>query len=78
KLAARMFDTSRGEREADSPYRVFSYWVALGRSEARLAALTEAFDAKTPSKWGTWRALKPRPGFRVWTDDYSNIVTLMQ
>ncbi len=78
KLAARMFDTSRGEREADSPYRVFSYWVALGRSEARLAALTEAFDAKTPSKWGTWRALKPRPGFRVWTDDYSNLVTLMQ
>lgn len=78
KLAARMFDTSRGEREADSPYRVFSYWVALGRSEARLAALTEAFDAKTPSKWGTWRSLKPRPGFRVWTDDYSNIVTLMQ
>jgi hypothetical protein len=78
KLAARVFDTGRGGREADSPYRVKSYWVALGRSEARLQTLTEAFDKSTPSTWGTWRALKPRPGFRVWTDDYSNIVTLMQ
>lgn len=78
KLAARVFDTGRGEREADSPYRVKSYWVALARGEARLRALTETFDARAPSKWGAWRGLKPRPGFRVWTDDYSNIVTLMQ
>ena len=73
-----MFDTGHGEREAESPYRVKSYWVALGRNQARLHALTEAFDKSAPSKWGVWRALKPRPGFRVWTDDYSNIVTLMQ
>ncbi len=78
KLAARMFDPGRAEHEADSPYRVKSHWIALGRSEARLVTLTEAFDKSAPSKWGAWRALKPRPGFRVWTDDYSNIVTLMQ
>jgi spermidine synthase len=78
KLAARMFDTERGVPEADSPYRAKSYWVALARSEARLRPLTEAFDAAAPSKWGAWRALRPRPGFSVWTDDFSNIVTLMK
>jgi hypothetical protein len=52
--------------------------VALTRDEAKLKALTEEFDKTAPNAWGRWRALKAQPGLRVWTDDYSNIVTLMR
>ncbi len=78
RLAARLFDTAEAKREPDSPYRYKSVWVALARSEARLKALTEGYDKTAPSTWGHWRALKARPGLRVWTDDYSNIVTLLK
>ena len=78
RLAARLFDTDHGKREADSPHRHKSIWIALARDDARLKALTDNFDKSTPSQWGHWRALKARPGLRLWTDDYSNIVTLMK
>jgi hypothetical protein len=78
KLAARLFDTENAKQEPDAPYRYKSVWIALARGEARLKALTEDFDKSTPSQWGQWRALKARAGLRVWTDDYSNIVTLMK
>jgi hypothetical protein len=78
KLAVRLFDTDKAELEADYPYRYKSTWVALSRSEAQLQALTEDFDTSAPNPWGRWRALKARPGLRVWTDDYSNIITLMK
>ena len=78
KLAARLFDTDKAKPQADSPHRYKSTWIALARSEARLKALTEDFDKSAPSAWGQWRALKARPGLRVWTDDFSNIVTLMK
>lgn len=78
KIAARLFDTENAKPDADSPYRYKSVWVAFARGEARLKALTEDFDKASPSAWGQWRALKARPGLRVWTDDYSNIVTLMK
>jgi hypothetical protein len=78
KLAARLFDTDNAKPEVAAPYRNKSVWIALARSEAQLKALTEGFDTSTPSAWGQWRALKARPGLRVWTDDYSNIITLMK
>jgi SAM-dependent methyltransferase len=78
KLAARLFDNDKGKRDPDWPYRYKSTWIALARSEARLKALTEDYDKAAPSTWGHWRALKARPGLRVWTDNYSNIVTLMK
>ena len=78
KLKARYFDTDAAKMEADYPYRFKSSWIALARDEARLKALTEDFDKSAPSQWGKWRALKAREGLRLWTDDYSNIVTLMK
>ncbi|HEY7608822.1 MAG TPA: fused MFS/spermidine synthase [Alphaproteobacteria bacterium] len=78
KLAARLFDTGGAKMEKDYPYRFRSAWVALTRDEAKLKALTEEFDKTAPNAWGRWRALKAQPGLRVWTDDYSNIVTLMR
>jgi hypothetical protein len=78
KLAARLFDTDKATLEKDNPYRFKSSWVALARDEAGLKALTEAYDKSAPSAWGHWRALKAQPGLRLWTDDYSTIITLMR
>ncbi len=78
KLAARLFDTEHAKPEPDSVYRYRSTWIALARGEAQLKALTEDFDASTPSPWGRWRALKARAGLRLWTDDYSNVITLLK
>ncbi len=55
-----------------------SFWVAMARNDAVLAPLTEGFDAAQPSAWGQWRKLAERPGVRGWTDDYSNLVDLIE
>jgi len=78
KLAARLFDTDAATMEKDNPFRFRSTWVALTRGETKLKALTEGFDKSAPSAWGHWRALKAQPGLRLWTDDYSNIISLMR
>jgi spermidine synthase len=78
RLAARIFDTAGARREEAYPYRYISFWVALARDEAPLSALTVGFDAALPNAWGRWRALAARPGLRLWTDDYSNIVSVLR
>jgi len=78
KLATRLFDTDASKPDPDFPMRFKSTWIAFARDDADLASLTDAFDRTTPSEWGKWRALKERPGFRVWTDDYSNIISLVR
>jgi hypothetical protein len=78
KLAARLFFTDKAALESGFPYRYKSSWIALARDEAALKALTEAFDKTAPSPWGHWRALANRPGLRLWTDDYSNIVSVLR
>ncbi|HUN98059.1 MAG TPA: class I SAM-dependent methyltransferase, partial [Bradyrhizobium sp.] len=42
--------------------------VVVARSEADLAALKLGRD---------WTPAKPQPGFRTWTDDYSNILGVL-
>ena len=46
-----------------------SHWVVVARLPQDLAALTT--DAR-------WRPLEGDPGRRLWTDDYSNIVTILK
>lgn len=48
-----------------------SDWVVLAHRAEDLAPLRAAHGAK-------WRDLQPRAGFRVWTDDYSNILSVFQ
>ena len=47
-----------------------SAWIALSRDPGSLAALTIRRDG--------WRALRPRAGFRPWTDDYHSILPLLK
>lgn len=77
KLSARLFDTDHAKLEQDFPLRFKATWIALSRDEGQLRALTEAFDKTSPNAWGQWRALKPAT-VRVWTDDYSNILSVMK
>jgi hypothetical protein len=46
-----------------------SHWVVVARRPEDLAALTA--DAR-------WRTLEGDPARRLWTDDYSNIVTILK
>jgi len=78
KLAARLFDTDGAKMSAEYPVRYKATWIALARDEADLKSLTEAHDKASPSTWGQWRTLNARPGFRVWTDDYSNIISIVR
>jgi spermidine synthase len=47
-----------------------SDWIALAHDKTVLDRLQ--------ASGGEWRALKPIPGFRGWTDDYSSVVPVMQ
>ncbi len=46
-----------------------SWWVVMARNSSDLEALGN--DPR-------WRALPPMPGSRVWTDDFSNIVSILR
>jgi hypothetical protein len=46
-----------------------SHWVVMARSAADLGSL--ASD-------GRWHAVEPRPNARIWTDDYSNILSVLK
>lgn len=53
-------------------YRTASIWVAMSRSPATVAML-ESQSAK-----GLWKPLKPKPGFRPWTDSYGSVLPLLK
>jgi hypothetical protein len=44
-----------------------SSWVALARTSEQLGALRND---------SLWQPLPPEPGMRLWTDDYSNILSV--
>jgi hypothetical protein len=54
------------EQAAQGKY--ISDWVVMGRSESDLAALV-----KGPG----WATLKPDPRYRTWTDDYSDLLSVI-
>jgi len=64
-LAARVCD-DRDEDKKDGKYA--STWVALARRDEDLGRLTR--DSR-------WRPLATRPGNRLWTDNYSNVVDVL-
>jgi hypothetical protein len=52
-----------------SEHRFGSIWVAMARAKADLAPLLSG---------GGWRRLAARPGRRVWSDDYGNLVSILR
>ena len=56
-------------KASEDPAQSSSEWVVLAKSAATLEAL--ATDPR-------WARLEPRPGFRVWTDDFSNILSVLK
>jgi spermidine synthase len=77
-LSARIFRSHPPDGVVTGSMRFASIWIAMARSEAVLAPLTDAFDAAQPSAWGRWRPLAERKGVRAWTDDYSNLIDVMR
>ena len=56
-------------RELEADYRSPSAWVMASRSQETLAPFLA--DAR-------WRPLQRRPGMRLWTDDYSNLFSVLK
>ena len=56
-------------RELEADYRSPSAWVLASRSQETLAPFLA--DAR-------WRPLQRRPGMRLWTDDYSNLFSVLK
>jgi hypothetical protein len=54
---------------ATNEYKLSSQWVLLAPTAADLAAF--AADAR-------WRATRQQPGAAVWTDDFSNVLSVMR
>jgi hypothetical protein len=58
----------KGTTKEDRPKGYFgSSWAAIARDRLALAPLPV-----------TWLQLEARPGFRVWTDDYSNVISVFR
>jgi hypothetical protein len=53
----------------DEPFYSGNTWVVLARSP-------RFFDS--PSFKGSSKTLKPKPGFRTWTDDFSNLIQILK
>lgn len=64
-MTARM---RRDTRVTSDPARTASSWVAVARNTAAL----ELLDRKRG-----WVELEDRPGFRTWTDDYTNLLAVL-
>jgi spermidine synthase len=77
-LAARILVTRAPANEPVPRFRYASTWVVMARDEAALAAATEGFDRARPTAWGAWRRPVEKPGARLWTDDYSNVVSVLK
>jgi len=65
-------DTAVSQQEIDDG-KFPSKWVVMARSEADVAALSQ--DVSSPARWVRVQA---RPDARVWTDDYSNLLSIIK
>lgn len=77
-LEARVYeyDPSFGGKAERAPWEVPSTWVVMGPESARLDRL---FGPLQPdSKTGAWRAPRTQRGLRLWTDNYSNILSVLK
>lgn len=63
--AERLGTVSRREFEAG---KTPSHWIVLARTQARLDPLLDREG---------WRPLRTSPGSRAWTDDFSNILSVI-
>lgn len=75
-LEARVFeyDPTFGGKAERAPWEVPSTWVVMGSDTTRLDRLFGPIDEGT----GTWRAPRREPGMRLWTDNYSNILSVLK
>ena len=61
-------DTALTQAEMDRA-KFASKWLVMSRNESDLGGL--ARDAR-------WKPARPKPGNRVWTDDYSNLLGIIK
>lgn len=64
-LAGKQAITEEDKRRGKTPSR----WVVMTRTEANLGPIADH---------PRWRALQSRPGARIWTDDYSNLLGVLR
>jgi spermidine synthase len=80
KIADEIGKTALREYDDDDkfyPGKNTSDWVVMANNSAALAALREKYleDNKKDSRW---RRVEMRPGQKLWTDDFSDIVGVLR
>jgi len=69
KLPARRFNDKASDEDSDETYgKDPSDWIVIARNENDLTAIEH--DDR-------WQALQPSPGKGIWTDDYSNLLSVL-
>ena len=69
KLPARRFNDKASDEDSDETYgRDASDWIVIARNENDLAVIEH--DDR-------WKGLLPSPGKGIWTDDYSNLLSVL-
>ncbi|WP_020592650.1 spermidine synthase [Kiloniella laminariae] len=67
------------EQAKDKPYHFLSSWVALSKDRSKLDRLipleSSGSGEKTPN---IWRELASDPDTKIWSDDYSNILSALK
>jgi len=58
--------------------RTGSMWVVLARDRADLATLADLANPADLAGGPRWKPLPARPGARVWTDDFSNLLEALK
>jgi len=73
KLVAWIEDDSTLTEQQASDGKLGSRWVVMARNKGDLAHLVTSADS-----FASWVALEGRANARVWTDDYSNLLTVIR
>ncbi|WP_419905633.1 spermidine synthase [Kiloniella sp.] len=78
-LKARVYHYVRGKDPTiDKPYHLSTSWVALARSETLLDQVLPIPLPDSSEKKNSWRRLTIDPDIKVWTDDYSHVLSTLK
>jgi spermidine synthase len=80
--AERLTGYFREDNDMQAPGKISSRWIVLARKPEHLerlrpASRSGATRTDTPSTREPWMPLQPNPKVGVWTDDYSNLLSVL-
>ncbi len=79
ELKSRVYHYLKGlDPETDKPYQLSTSWVALAKSDLVLDQILAASPSVNPVEKNSWKKLTVDPEIKVWTDDYSHVLSTLK